>query len=310
MTVRPADGQAALAARLSAEDGVEPAVHEGQFHRVLVGARRVLCFPRTPAAAARLPARAATLRAVGRAGLPFAVPSPLSVEDGTRGPAHLVLTRVPGAPLEPSALARPEAADAAARQFAALLAALVRAGGEQGPRGELPEAPRDEWRRFASDVRAELFPLVSAAGRARAEREPAAAEALPYVSGAFVHGDLGGENVLWETEDGLPVLRGVVDWDEAAIGDPAVDLAAVAASYGDAFLRRVVALGGPALRGPAGRVAAVRGTFALQQALSALRDGDAAELADGLREYGHRRDGGAVTPGAGRQGPPAGRRRS
>ncbi|MER5786626.1 phosphotransferase, partial [Streptomyces mobaraensis] len=174
---------------------------------------------------------------------------------------------------------------------------------------ELPEAPRDEWRRFASDVRAELFPLLSAAGRARAGRELAAAEALPYVSGALVHGDLGGENVLWETEDRLPVLRGVIDWDEAAIGDPAVDLAAVAAAYGDAFLRRVVALGGLALRGPAGRVAAIRGTFALQQALSALRDGDAAELADGLRGYGHR-DGTAVTPGAGPQGPPAGRPRS
>ncbi|MER5785994.1 phosphotransferase, partial [Streptomyces mobaraensis] len=54
--IRPADGQAALTARLSAEDGAEPAVREGQFHRVVVGARRVLCFPRTPAAAARLPA--------------------------------------------------------------------------------------------------------------------------------------------------------------------------------------------------------------------------------------------------------------
>ncbi|WP_223772209.1 phosphotransferase family protein, partial [Streptomyces huiliensis] len=178
------------------------------------------------------------------------------------------------------------AADAAARQFAALLTALGRAGGEPGPRGELPEAPRDEWHRFASDVRAELFPLLSPAGRARAGRELTAAEELPYVSGALVHGDLGGENVLWETEDGLPVLRGVVDWDEAAIGDPAVDLAAVAASYGDAFLRQVVARGGPALREPAGRVPAIRGTFALQQALSALRDGDAAVLADGLEGYG------------------------
>ncbi|MGK5642769.1 aminoglycoside phosphotransferase family protein [Streptomyces sp. URMC 126] len=274
---------ATLVARLTAEDATEPAVREGQFHRVVIGARRVLCFPRTPAAAARLPARAATLRAVGRAGLPFDVPSPLPTGGG---PVRLELTRIPGAPLDPSALTRPEVAEAAARGFATLLTALVRAGGQPGPRAELPETPRDEWRRFASDVRAELFPLLSTAGRARAERELAAVEALPYVSGALVHGDLGGENVLWETEDGLPVPRGVVDWDEAAIGDPAVDLAAVAASYGDAFLRSVVAHGGPVLRGPADRVAAIRGTFALQQALSALRDGDTAELADGLRGYG------------------------
>ncbi|MBZ4320956.1 phosphotransferase, partial [Streptomyces huiliensis] len=116
MTARPTDDHAAhrkhaaLVARLTGEDGTEPAVHEGQFHRVLVGARRVLCLPRTPAAAARLPARAATLRAVGRAGLPFAVPAPLSTEDDGDGTAHLMLTRVPGAPLDPTALARPAAA--------------------------------------------------------------------------------------------------------------------------------------------------------------------------------------------------------
>ncbi|WP_398981013.1 phosphotransferase family protein [Streptomyces sp. I05A-00742] len=285
MDARTREQQEAVAVRVAGGDGQRPpAVHEGQFHRVVIGARRVVCFPRTDAAAARLPARAATLRAVGRAGLPFGTPLPLALGDE---PPHLVLTRVPGAPLDPSALGRPEVAGAVAAQYAELLAALGRAGAEEGLRGDLPEAPRDEWRRFASDVRAELFPLMSPAGRLRAGRELAAAEALPYVAGALVHGDLGGENVLWETEDGLPVLRGVVDWDEVAFGDPAVDLAAVAASYGDAFLERVLEPAGGMWRDAWGRVAAIRGTFALQQALSALRDGDEEELVDGLRGYGH-----------------------
>lgn len=84
----------------------------------------------------------------------------------------------------------------------------------------------------------------------RAGREPAALDALPHLTAAVVHGDLGGENVLWDTSGGLPRLSGVVDWDE---GVPA-------------------------------RIAA-RGTFALQQALYALRDGDEEELADGLTGY-------------------------
>jgi len=65
-----------------------------------------------------------------------------------------------------------------------------------------------------------------------------------------VHGDLGGENVLWETTDGAPRPGGVRD--EVSIGDPADDLAAVGASYDEALLGRVLALGGWADTGAAG----------------------------------------------------------
>lgn len=67
----------------------------------------------------------------------------------------------------------------------------------------------------------------------------------------MVHGDLGGENVLWETTDGAPRPGGVVDRDEVSIGDPADDLAAVGARYGEALLGRVRALGGWADNGTA-----------------------------------------------------------
>ncbi|CUW33214.1 hypothetical protein TUE45_pSRTUE45c_0582 (plasmid) [Streptomyces reticuli] len=74
--------------------------------------------------------------------------------------------------------------------------------------------------------------------------------------------------VLWETEDGLPRLSGVVDWD------------------GEELLGRVLALSGGALGGDVpGRISTIRGTFALQQALCAQRDGDEEELADGLTGY-------------------------
>jgi Ser/Thr protein kinase RdoA (MazF antagonist) len=68
-------------------------------------------------------------------------------------------------------------------------------------------------------VRTELFPLLSAGGRERAERELAALGGLSCSGRALVHGDLGSENVVWETAERMPRLSGVADWDEAVIGD-------------------------------------------------------------------------------------------
>ncbi|MEU0572589.1 aminoglycoside phosphotransferase family protein [Nonomuraea sp. NPDC005983] len=254
-------------------------VHRGQFHDVVIGAERVVCFARTGAAGDRLPRRAAVLRVL--AGLDLGVRTPVPLDEGA---SWLVLSRVPGAPLAQEELRRREVADLVAARYAALFTGLAAAGARTAVREALPHAPRDRWREFAADVRAELFALMSDAGRARAVRELAALDGLPHLTSAVVHGDLGGENVLWERVGGLPRLTGVVDWDDVCLGDQAEDLAAVAASYGDALLDAVVSrLGAP--RGLAERVAAIRGTFALQQALYAARDGDQHELDDGLTGY-------------------------
>ncbi|MFF9571473.1 viomycin phosphotransferase [Streptomyces sp. NPDC014685] len=277
-----------LLSRLLPEDTVDQlAVHEGQFHHVVIGSDQVVCLARTQAAADRLPGRAAMLRALARIDLGFRTPQPLSEggEQGTDEPPYLVLSRIPGAPLEEDVLGSPEVAEAVARQYVTLLSGLAAAGNEEKMRAALPEAPAGEWQEFAVGVRAELFPLMSAGGRERAERELVALDALPHLTTAMVHGDLGGENVLWETVDSVPRLSGVVDWDEVGIGDPAEDLAAIGASYGEELLGRVLALGGWADNGTAERISAIRGTFALQQALYAQRDGDEEELADGLSDY-------------------------
>ncbi|MGA4843778.1 viomycin phosphotransferase [Streptomyces sp. G45] len=287
-----------LLTRLLPGDGVEQlAVHEGQFHHVVIGSDRVVCFPRTAAAAKRLPDRAALLHTLADVGIGFRTPRPLFEESGDvsressegPGPAsdvpYLVLSRVPGAPLAEGVLDRPEAAEAVARQYATLLSRLAEAGRRAEVRAALPSAGQGEWRKFAAGVRAELFPLMSDGGRRRAERELAALDGLPPHASAVVHGDLGGENVLWETVAGLPRLSGVVDWDEVGIGDPAEDLAAIGASHGDRLLDRVRVLGGLTGDDMSTRVAAIRATFALQQALSAARDGDEEELADGLSGY-------------------------
>ncbi|GAA3162755.1 hypothetical protein GCM10010466_62140 [Planomonospora alba] len=266
--------------------GVEPdrlTVRRGQFHQVVIASDRVVCLPRTAAAAARLPHRAAVLRVLAELDLGAGTPQPLC-EGNAQGADELpflVLSRVPGAPLEADALENSEVAEAAAAQYVTLLSGLVGAGGD----GTALPTSQGRWRQFAADVRAELSPLMSERGRQQAERELAALDSLPDVTEAVVHGDLGAENVLWVCEDGLPRLSGVIDWDEVAIGDPAEDLAAVGASYGKDFLSRVLTLGGWSDEKMTTRIAAIATTFALQQALSAHRDGDEEELADGLTGY-------------------------
>ncbi|MBT2210050.1 viomycin phosphotransferase [Actinomadura sp. NEAU-AAG7] len=276
-----------LLSRLLPDDPDGLVVRQGQFHLVVMGSDRVVCFPRTGAAAARLPERAAALRLLAGLDLGFRTPEPL-LEGGACGTDEapfLVLSRIPGEPLSSDALDDADVLDAVAAQYATLLTDLARVGGDEAVRAVLPQEPHDRWRRFADDVRAELFQLMSDGGRLRAEEELAVLDGLPHLNPAVVHGDLGAENVLWEWTDGRPRLSGVLDWDEVTLGDPAEDLAALDASYGREHLERVLVHGEWSNDGLVARIAAIRGTFALQQALAALHDGDEEELADGLSGY-------------------------
>ncbi|MFJ8850412.1 viomycin phosphotransferase [Streptomyces sp. NPDC102437] len=262
------------------------AVRQGQFHNVVIGSDRVVCLPRTQAAAARLPQRAVALRALAGLDLGFRTPEPL-LQGGCHGTdvPFLVLSRIPGEPLAADALNDAQVFGTVATQYATLLAGLARVGTDETVRAVLPQAPQDQWRRFADSVRAELFPLMCHSGRLRAERELAALGSLPHLTRAVVHGDLGAENVLWEWKHGLPHLAGVLDWDDVTLSDPAEDLAAIDASYGHGLLERVLALGSWSNNGLTARIATIRSTFALQQALYAIHDGDEGELADGLADY-------------------------
>ncbi|MEV6562286.1 aminoglycoside phosphotransferase family protein [Nocardia sp. NPDC051756] len=261
----------------------EVTVREGQFHYVVVGSERVVSFARTDAAARRLPARGAVLRALAGLDLGVAVPECLSIGPSDGG--YLVMTKVAGAPLDEGMLEDPGVAETVARQCHNLLRKLSIAGGDQRVREMLSAIPADRWSRFAEDVRSELYPLMNIAGRDRAERELSALASLPHLTDGLVHGDLGGENLLWDNVGGLPVLRGVVDWDGVCLGDPAEDFAALGAGYGADILDRLLVLTDSTSGDLAGRIATIQGTFALQQALDAHRDGDAEELADGLSGY-------------------------
>lgn len=100
----------------------------------------------------------------------------------------------------------------------------------------------------------------------------------------LIHGDFGTGNILFDPDKAT--FTGVIDFGGAAIGDPAVDLAAIYGfqGRGDDFARRV-AQHYPAMESMMRRIRFYSGTFALQEALFGIENGDEAALQAGLAEY-------------------------
>ncbi|MFC9997823.1 phosphotransferase family protein [Nocardia sp. NPDC127526] len=299
-------------------------VYRGQFHDVVVAADRVYRFARTDAAAARMSGEREVLCAIARIDLGVATPVPLEPtaadEVALAGRAGLVLTKVPGWVLTAVDDTNPVVCAHVAAELARLLRAMSAVPGDLLK--VLPRNGSGQWAEFASGVRDRLYPLMSPRGRTRADRKLAAVQSLGGGHASLVHGDLGAENMLWDSSsapeatapsvasvhrprgsaespqpltdgrldgqraDGLPRLVGVIDWDGAALGDPAEDVASIAASYGWAVASEVVDRAGiESSADLLNRARAIAATFALQQALAAAEDNDEEELADGLAGY-------------------------
>lgn len=292
--------------------GAAPArLASGQFHDVVLVGDVAYRFPRDEESRARLPARAALLAVLAHRRLPVAVPGLLSQAalHEPLGRCHIVLRRVPGQPLGREAVTGTREQAAVTRDLAGLLDRLAGLGGDAGIRAVVPRAARQLWHRFAGDVSAVLFPLMSDHGRKRAEAELSRVLSVDPVGEALVHGDLGGTNLLWHTaspEPGggtapgrraspaagpgrasaaVPRLAGVLDWDEARIGSQADDLASIAATFGWPLARRIDRRRHAGQTPTIAAAEAIAATFALQQALPAALNGDAAGLADGLACY-------------------------
>ncbi|MEU6997503.1 phosphotransferase [Nonomuraea sp. NPDC046570] len=217
-----------------------------------------LRYPRHPGGRARLPVLAGMMRAARAHGLP--VPEVVEV-----GGDRLVTTIARGTPLTPGVPVRAEA-------LAGLLDRLATVPAGPGP------DPREEWRTLADQVRHRVVPLLAPPAAARVTAEVARAlEAASAAPRGFVHGDLGGANVL--IEDGQ--VSAVLDWESAGPGDPAVDFAALTVSVSEATAGLLAA------RFPdfAERARAYAATFALQEAVHGLVHGDDEAVTAGLAGY-------------------------
>jgi aminoglycoside phosphotransferase (APT) family kinase protein len=213
--------------------GERPEFRHGQFHDVVLAGDVAYRFPRDEESRRALPGRVALLRVLGDCRLPVATPLPLTAAPAAHhealGRCHVALSRLRGQPLECEQAISPQSEPIVIAELGRLLDALSELGTDPAVARVVPGADPDRWIRFASEVDRVLFPLMSERGRRRAEAELAKVAAVDPVGTALVHGDLGGTNLLWTVPESGPHLAGVLDWDEAQLGNPADDLASLAA---------------------------------------------------------------------------------
>jgi len=145
---------------------------------------------------------------------PLPVPAPAIVDAGRGCLAYRLL---PGVPLL-SLTDRPEVA----AQLGDFLAVLHAVPPERAADlVETDDTPPAEWLAEAVELWPELAAHVPAPHRSAVEDFLAAAPPEPADALVFSHQDLGSEHILVDPDSGA--ITGVIDWTDAAIGDPARD---------------------------------------------------------------------------------------
>jgi aminoglycoside phosphotransferase (APT) family kinase protein len=176
---------------------------------------------------------------------PLPVPRPrlTAAEEGL-----LVCDWLPGRPLlEAPPPMRAEHAAAVGGALGGLLAALHRLPVEDAVRlVDADDAPPAEWLEEARTLTARLGTAIPALHRAAVARFLGAPPPEPAAHRVLAHDDLGIEHVL--VDAGGLRITGVIDWTDAALTDPAVDLGRILRDLGPSALDAALT----ALRPPPG----------------------------------------------------------
>ncbi|MFL5807273.1 MAG: phosphotransferase family protein [Roseiflexaceae bacterium] len=263
---------------------------EGQFNDILiVNEALIFRFPRSPHVAATLAAETALLTGL-QGHLPLPIPNPIyQARDPQTGALQFMgYPLLPGQPLWRAAfdaIADDQVLDHLAAQLAGFLRALhtlpPAALGAAVPVGDTVDARADMLRQF----QAQLYSFMRPDAREDVTQLfTMLLDDLRHnpIRPAPRHGDFGTGNILYDPQ--APTITGIIDFGFGGVGDPTLDVAALAASYGEAFIARC-ATSYPAMAQMLPRARLYEGTYALQQALYALRDGNAGDFADGIAAY-------------------------
>jgi len=267
----------------------------GQFNDILiVNDESIFRFPKTAREAAKLVSEIALLRSLqNRVTVP--VPNPIyrsaeTVPIAPIGQNFMGYRLLPGEPLWPGtlfAIKDEGLLQHVANQLATFLYQLHTIRVEELT-VQLP-ASRGcaEWADMYDRFRAKLFPFM---------RPDACKWVVQHFESflddernctyapALIHGDFGPSNILYDAR--TKSISGVIDFSSAGWGDPALDFAAIicSVSYGEQFLQRFSAIY-PGIDALLARSRFYAGTFALQEALYGLEDGDQEAFARGIRSY-------------------------
>jgi aminoglycoside phosphotransferase (APT) family kinase protein/ADP-ribose pyrophosphatase YjhB (NUDIX family) len=267
----PDDARAALATAGLTPSGVVP-IGDGEASWTFeLDGSRIAQFPRNELVA-RGHARARRLLPELAGHVSFAVPQPETVGEWN-GLSFHVYKKVPGTPLSDGALS-PEA-------LAALLTELHSFPVDRARNLLSDEGTVDEWRAgYESlwlDVEERVLPLLSEALARAVEREYAIFLREAEFHPVLVHRDLGVEHIL------IGPQVAIIDFEEVAVGDPAIDFVGIFASFGLTAARAVIEQYGRVDPDFAGRMRFYRWMGSVHAALYAL-DIDDPELLAGAIE--------------------------
>lgn len=117
----------------------------------------------------------------------------------------------------------------------------------------------EDWRQEAAELARELDPVLSYRRRGDVRRFLAQPPPPPAATRVLSHNDLGIEHILISTANDAPAVTGIIDWDDAAICDPAYDFGLLLRDLGPTALD--TALAAYATRGAAPTEYAERAQF-------------------------------------------------
>lgn len=253
---------------------------------VILNERLVFRFPRYLEGIGRLEKTIQILQAI-RPGLPVEIPNPVysSLDERVVGKVFVGYPMLQGEPLwDETFECLPD--EASKQRLVDQLADILRALHRFPIQDVLPDEgeafdPLAEWTDLYRRIRDRLFPAMRSDARDAVARHFESFLSDPSnrsIRPALVHGDFGTSNILFDPTTG--VVSGVVDFDAAGVGDPAVDLAA-ASCYGLPRFRRRY----PEVGTMTDRITFYRGTFALQEALFGAEHGDDEAYRSGMAGY-------------------------
>lgn len=150
--------------------------------------------------------------------------------------------KIPGVPLHPSMSGLPGVAGGVARFLGELHAFPIEAAMQSGVPGAGVETWQQNYMDFYAWILEHVFPLLDRAVWSYTSRLWEGflnGEASFYFQPALIHGDLGPEHILCSPESGK--LNGVIDWEDAGIGDPALDFTGLWFAGGREFIQKVLA---------------------------------------------------------------------
>lgn len=143
---------------------------------------------------------------------------------------------------------------------------------------------RGLWTDLEGEIRAALFAHLPVIAQERIAARFAAFLDDPgnfTFAPTIIHGDFGSGNLLWDAHTGT--MTGVIDFDSAGLGDPALDVAALL-TYNESFMRQGLAVY-PAMETMLPRARFYHSTFPLQEALYGIEHDDPDAVERGLAPY-------------------------